>query len=146
MEQRLPQLGKNVEVVRDMDSDVSAKVNPDLFQWAMENLIKNAMDAIKSSTNNAKVSVKLHRVENEVYVDVQDTGVGIEKKYQKEIFKPGYSTKKRGWGLGLSLTRRIIEEYHDGKLVIADTELGSGTTMRVLLKADEPEGEIKETT
>ena len=142
MEHRLPQLGKNVEVERDMDSGVSAEVNSDLFQWAMENLIKNAMDAIKSSTSNAKVSVKLRRVENEIFVDVKDTGVGVEKKYQKEIFKPGYSTKKRGWGLGLSLTRRIIEEYHNGKLVIHETEIGSGTTMRVILRALEPENKV----
>lgn len=135
MEQRLPQLGKNVEVVRKMDSGVQARVNSDLFQWAMENLIKNAMDAIKSSTTRAQVSVKLQRVENEVYIDIKDTGVGIEKKYQAEIFKPGYSTKKRGWGLGLSLTKRIIEEYHDGKLIIHKSELGTGTTMRIILKA-----------
>jgi signal transduction histidine kinase len=84
----------------------------------------------------------LRRVENEIFVDVKDTGVGVEKKYQKEIFKPGYSTKKRGWGLGLSLTRRIIEEYHNGKLVIHETEIGSGTTMRVILRALEPENKV----
>jgi signal transduction histidine kinase len=111
-------------------------VNRDLFQWAMENLVKNAMDAIKSSTTKAQVSVKLHRVENEVVIDVKDTGVGIEKKYHSEIFNPGYSTKKRGWGLGLSLTQRIIEEYHKGKLVLKESELGTGTTIRVLLKVD----------
>jgi signal transduction histidine kinase len=136
MEQRLPQLGKNVDVLRKMDSSIQARVNPDLFQWALENIIKNAMDAIKSTTSRAHVSVKLHRRENEVYIDIKDSGVGIEKKYQSEIFKPGYSTKKRGWGLGLSLTKRIIEEYHDGKLVIHRSELGEGTTMRVILKAD----------
>lgn len=138
MEQRLPQLGKNVQVKREIDSGVQARVNSDLFQWAMENLIKNAMDAIKSTTTSAYVSVKLQRVENEVFIDVKDSGVGIEKKYQNEIFKPGYSTKKRGWGLGLSLTQRIIEEYHDGKLMIHESELGSGTTMRIVLKAEEP--------
>lgn len=141
MEQRLPQLGKNVEVLRQMDSGVQARVNPDLFQWAMENLIKNAMDAIKSTTTKAQVSVKLHRMENEVFIDVKDSGVGIEKKYQNEIFKPGYSTKKRGWGLGLSLTKRIIEEYHKGKLVIHQSELGAGTTMRIILKVDESQEE-----
>lgn len=141
MEQRLPQLGKNVEVVRKLDSNVRARVNSDLFQWAMENLIKNAMDAIKSTTKKAYVSVKLHRIGNEVFVDIADSGVGIEKRYQGEIFKPGYSTKNRGWGLGLSLTKRIIEEYHDGKLIIRDSELGEGTTMRVILKVDEQNAE-----
>lgn len=145
MEQRLPQLGKNVEVFRNMDSGVQARVNSDLFQWAMENLIKNAMDAIKSTTTKAHVSVKLHRVEDEVFIDIKDSGVGIEKKYQSEIFKPGYSTKKRGWGLGLSLTKRIIEQYHNGKLIIHKSELGSGTTMRIVLKADDPGQQLKET-
>jgi len=136
MEQRLPQLGKDVAVLRKLDQGIKAKVNRDLFQWAMENLVKNAMDAIKSSTTKAQVSVKLHRVENEVVIDVKDTGVGIEKKYHSEIFNPGYSTKERGWGLGLSLTQRIIEEYHKGKLVLKESELGTGTTIRVLLKVD----------
>lgn len=144
MEQRLPQLGKNVEVLRKMDSGVQAKVNTELFQWALENLIKNAMDAIRSSTTKAYVSIKLHRVENEVFIDVEDSGVGIDKKYQGEIFKPGYSTKKRGWGLGLSLTQRIIEDYHKGKLVIHRSELGAGTTMRIVLTVDEPKKEVAE--
>ncbi len=137
MEQRLPQLGKNVDVLRTVDSNVRAKVNADLFQWALENLIKNAMDAIKSSTTTSYVSVRLERVEDEVFIDIKDSGVGIEKKYQAEIFKPGYSTKKRGWGLGLSLTKRIIEEYHQGKLLIHQSELGEGTTMRIVLRAEE---------
>ena len=136
MEHRLPQLGKDVEVQRELDAGIRVPVNSDLFQWAMENLIKNAMDAIKSSTRRAFVSVKLHRVENEVFVDVTDSGIGIEKKYQNEIFKPGYSTKNRGWGLGLSLTKRIIEEYHNGKLIIKESELAEGTTMRIVLTAD----------
>lgn len=139
MEYRLPQLGKNVDVLCQLDSGIKAKVNSDLFQWAMENLIKNAMDAIKSSTAKAQVTVKLHRVEEEVFIDITDTGVGIEKKFQNEIFKPGYSTKKRGWGLGLSLTKRIIEGYHDGKLVIHETEVGRGTTMRIILRVNSSE-------
>jgi signal transduction histidine kinase len=135
MEQRLPQLGKNVDVLRHIDSSVYGRVNPDLFQWALENLIKNAMDAIKSNTTKSYVSVRLERVENDVVIDITDSGVGIEKKYHSEVFKPGYSTKKRGWGLGLSLTKRIIEEYHKGKLIVHKSELGEGTTMRIILKA-----------
>ncbi|HEX6983306.1 MAG TPA: HAMP domain-containing sensor histidine kinase [Balneolaceae bacterium] len=137
MEQRLPRLDKNVDVLRHLDSSIQAKVNSELFQWAMENLLKNAMDAIKSTAAKAYVSIKLQRVENEVLIDVIDSGKGIDKKHQSEIFKPGYSTKKRGWGLGLSLTRRIIEEYHQGKLVIYRSEVGAGTTMRVILKVDD---------
>ncbi len=136
MKHRLPKHGKNVDVFCELESGIQAKVNPDLFQWALENLIKNAMDAIKSSATKAQVSVKMKRVENEVIIEIADTGVGIEKKYQNEIFKPGYSTKKRGWGLGLSLTKRIIEGYHKGKLVLYDTEVGKGTTMRIVLKVD----------
>ncbi|NGP88636.1 HAMP domain-containing histidine kinase [Aliifodinibius halophilus] len=136
MEQRLPQLKKNVDVYRKLDENIQAKVNPDLFQWAMENLVKNAMDAINSKAAKSQVSIILGRFGDEVYIDVKDTGVGIEKKYQNEVFKPGYSTKKRGWGLGLSLTKRIIEDYHRGKLEIHESELGSGTTMRVTLSTD----------
>ncbi len=139
MEQRLPQLGKNVEVIRKLDPGVKARINKDLFEWAIENIIKNAMDAIKSTTTKAYVSVELYRVSNEIYIDIKDSGTGIEKKYQKEIFKPGYSTKNRGWGLGLSLTKRIIEEYHQGKVEISHSELGEGTTMRVMLKAEASE-------
>lgn len=139
MEQRLPKLGKNVEVSRELDPGVRAKVNQDLFEWAMENILKNAMDAIRSSTGKPYVSVKLHRVGNEIFIDITDSGAGIDKKYHKEIFKPGYSTKKRGWGLGLSLTKRIIEEYHKGKLKIYHSELGEGTTMRVILNAGSSE-------
>jgi len=150
MEQRLPQLEKNVDVLRHIDSNVRGKVNPDLFQWALENMIKNAMDAIKSNTTKSYVSVKLERMENEVVIDIIDSGVGIEKKYHSEVFKPGYSTKKRGWGLGLSLTKRIIEEYHKGKLFVHKSELGEGTTMRIILKAvieksESVEGEDKAT-
>lgn len=141
MKHRLPQLGDHVDVHYKLESGVSANINPDIFQWAIENLIKNAMDAIKSSATKAQVSVKLHRIENEVLLDIIDTGVGIEKKFQKEIFKPGYSTKKRGWGLGLSLTNRIIEGYHHGKLTIHETEVGRGTTMRITLTVDTSEME-----
>lgn len=137
MERRLPQLGKDVEVRRSIDKNIRAKVNPELFQWAIENLIKNAMDAINTNKAKAYVSVRLHRVENEVMVDVEDSGSGIPKKYHNEVFKPGYSTKKRGWGLGLSLTKRIIEEYHRAEVFILRSEPGGGTTVRIVLKSEE---------
>lgn len=137
MERRLPQLGKDVEVRRNIDKHIQAKVNPELFQWAIENLIKNAMDAINTGKDRAYVSIKLHRVENEVMVDVEDSGSGIPKKYHSEVFKPGYSTKKRGWGLGLSLTKRIIEEYHKAKVFILRSDVDKGTTVRIVLKSEE---------
>lgn len=136
MERRLPQFGKNVEVRREYDGNLRAKVNTELFQWAIENLVKNAMDAIKTMNDHAYVAVKTDRIENELMIDIEDSGIGIEKKYHQEIFRPGYSTKKRGWGLGLSLTKRIIENYHKGKLFVLRSEPNKGSTIRVVLKLD----------
>lgn len=81
----------------------------------------------------------MHQIENELMIDVEDSGVGIEKKYHSEVFKPGYSTKKRGWGLGLSLTRRIIEDYHKGKVFVLHSVPDEGTTIRIVLKMDAEE-------
>ena len=135
MERRLPQLGKDVEVHKEIDPHMKAQLNPELFQWAFENLIKNAMDAINVTRKDAFVSIRTHRIENDLVIDVEDSGVGIEKKFHKEIFKPGYSTKKRGWGLGLSLTKRIIEEYHKGGVFVLRSEPDQGTTIRIVLRA-----------
>ncbi len=131
MERRLPQLGNDVSVYREIHDNVKVEVNVELFQWAVENLVKNAMDAIESSEGDAFVTVRTYKEENHVYIEVEDSGKGIEKKYYKEIFKPGYSTKKRGWGLGLSLTKRIIEEYHKGKIFVRDSQPGKGTTISI---------------
>lgn len=136
MERRLPQLGKDVEVRRSIDTHVRVRLNSELFQWSFENLIKNAMDAINATKEQAYVAIRVHRIENELMIDVEDSGVGIEKKYHNEIFKPGYSTKKRGWGLGLSLTKRIIEDYHKGKIFVLRSDPGSGTTMRIVLELE----------
>lgn len=144
MEQRLPQLGKHVEVRRNLDRNLRAKVNTELFQWAVENLLKNAMDAIKATNESAFVEVTTKRIENDLMIDIEDSGVGIDKSYHQEIFKPGYSTKKRGWGLGLSLTNRIIENYHQGKVFVLNSEQGKGTTIRIVLKLDLDEKEEAE--
>lgn len=136
MKRRVPKLGKKVDIRRSLEPQTYARINPELFQWALENLLKNSMNAIKSTKKGAYVAVTLKRLEDEVHIEIEDSGRGIEKKYQKEIFKPGYSTKKRGWGLGLSLTKRIVEEYHNGKISIVESEIGKGTTMRIVLKAD----------
>ncbi len=135
VEQRLPQFGKNVELRRPDNEQLKAEVNSELFQWALENVLKNSMNAIKSTTKGAFVSVSVEQVEEKVLIDIEDSGRGIEKKFHDEIFKPGYSTKKRGWGLGLSLTRRIIEEYHGGKILVLQSKIGDGTTMRIVLQA-----------
>ena len=144
MERRLPKLGKNVELRCNFNTTARARINPELFQWAVENLIKNAMDAVKANSKNAYVALNVHRIENDLIIDIEDSGVGIEKKYHSEVFKPGYSTKKRGWGLGLSLTKRIIEDYHKGKLFILRSEPGKGTTVRIVMSLEEEAEEQKD--
>lgn len=133
MKRRLPQLGKSIEVRKSIQTDVKAHLNPELFQWAVENLIKNAMDAIKETVTGAYVAISVKKDGGQMIIDVEDSGSGIDRKYQKEIFKPGYSTKKRGWGLGLSLTKRIIEEYHKGRVFVYTSELNKGTVIRITL-------------
>ncbi|MDX1640440.1 MAG: HAMP domain-containing sensor histidine kinase [Balneolaceae bacterium] len=133
MKRRLPQLGKSIEVRKSVQTNVKAHLNPELFQWAIENLIKNAMDAIKETVTGAYVAISVKKDGSHMIIDVEDSGSGIDRKYQKEIFKPGYSTKKRGWGLGLSLTKRIIEEYHKGKVFVYTSEMNKGTVIRITL-------------
>lgn len=133
MIRRLPQLGKNVDVRKTITTNAKIRLNPELFQWAIENLIKNSMDAVKESQGDALISVNVSENGETIVIDVEDSGSGIDRRYMNEIFKPGYSTKKRGWGLGLSLTKRIIEEYHDGKIFVLKSEVGEGTTIRLTL-------------
>ena len=113
---------------------ISADINAALFEWVIENLLKNALDAIQG---NGTIDVEVGENERTVYVDVSDTGRGIAKGNWTRIFEPGYTTKTRGWGLGLSLSRRIIEEYHRGKIAVVRSELGHGTTIRVTLKRND---------
>ncbi len=133
MENRMPQLGKRIEVKKSIETSEKVMLNPELFQWAIENLIKNSMDAIHKSVVDPYVSVSVIRDGNHLLIDIEDSGSGIDRKYLKEIFKPGFSTKKRGWGLGLSLTKRIIEEYHDGKIYVLQSMPDKGTTFRISL-------------
>tara|TARA_R110000868_G_scaffold235273_9_gene489176 strand:- start:35498 stop:36862 length:1365 start_codon:yes stop_codon:yes gene_type:complete len=133
MERRLPKLGKAVEVRKSLLAEAEVNINPELFQWAIENLVKNAMDALNNTDKNAFVSIRSKVKGNEVIIDIEDSGSGIEANQFKTVFRPGFSSKKRGWGLGLSLTKRIIEEYHSGKVFVLKSELGVGTTMRIVL-------------
>jgi hypothetical protein len=133
MKRRLPSLGKSIDVRKNINTDEKAHLNPELFQWAIENLIKNSMDAIKETVTDAYVAITVKKDGNQMVIDVEDSGSGIDRKYLKEVFKPGYSTKKRGWGLGLSLTKRIIEEYHKGKIFVYTTEVNKGTVIRITL-------------
>jgi signal transduction histidine kinase len=110
---------------------VSAMLNAALFEWVVENLLKNSLDALQGQ---GAINVVVSSDEDSVYIDTSDTGKGIPKANFKRIFEPGFSTKTRGWGLGLSLSKRIIEEYHNGKIFVADSEPGKGATFRISLK------------
>jgi len=107
-----------------------ARLNAPLFSWVIENLCKNAVDAIE---NEGSIVISLSTKAKHLYIEVSDTGKGIPKSQFKSIFEPGFTTKKRGWGLGLSLAKRIVENYHQGKIFIKHSELGKGTTFRIIL-------------
>jgi two-component system, sporulation sensor kinase D len=112
------------------DRVLNAKINASLFEWVIENLCKNAVDAMDAQ---GVISVNLSDSEKLVIIEIADSGKGIAKNSYKSIFEPGYTTKKRGWGLGLSLAKRIVEEYHKGKIFVKQSELGKGTTFRIEL-------------
>ena len=107
--------------------DAHVMVNPSLFEWVLENLCKNAVDAMEGG---GTITIKAFASQR-VIIDVTDTGKGIEKKNIKNVFRPGFTTKTRGWGLGLSLAKRIVEEYHHGKIYVLKSEVGKGTTFRI---------------
>lgn len=109
---------------------IPVEVNRPLFEWVIENICKNAIDA---STGIGKIDVEVHEKDGFIITDFTDNGKGIPKKRFKTIFNPGYTTKKRGWGLGLSLTKRIVENYHNGKIFVKWSEINKGTTLRVML-------------
>jgi len=132
-ERRLPQTGKSVELKISGDENACAQINSELFEWVIENLIKNALDAIEGTSGKIEISVK--EIKKRVEVEVTDSGKGIEMKRRKDVFRPGYSTKKRGWGLGLSLSKRIIEGYHGGKIFVKGSMPGEGTTFKIILKS-----------
>lgn len=131
-QRRLPQTGRSVDLTISGDKKVCAELNSELFEWVIENLVKNALDAIEQKSGKINISVK--EVKHNVEIDVVDNGKGIEMKRRKDIFRPGYSTKRRGWGLGLSLSKRIIEVYHQGKIYVKTSAPGEGTTFKIILK------------
>ncbi len=112
------------------DTAAVVNVNPQLFEWVFENLCKNAVDAMEG---RGSISISAVRLEGRMCIDVTDTGKGIERKNIKNVFRPGFTTKKRGWGLGLSLAKRIVEEYHNGSIFVLRSEVGKGTTFRILV-------------
>ncbi len=113
------------------DHDVMVNINAALFEWVIENLCKNAVDAMNGGPGT--ISIAVMETGQKVAIDVADTGKGISKKNIKNVFRPGFTTKKRGWGLGLSLAKRIIEEYHKGRIFVKSSEVGVGTTFRIEL-------------
>jgi signal transduction histidine kinase len=117
--------------IKAENKQLMVPVNPSLFEWVIENVCKNALDATEGK---GLVTVEIKENPRYVHVDITDNGKGIPKGQFKTIFKPGFTTKQRGWGLGLSLSKRIIEEYHDGKIFVAQSEPNVGTTMRITLK------------
>jgi two-component system, sporulation sensor kinase D len=112
-------------------SPIMVSLNPTLHSWTIENLVKNAIDAMKG---RGQLELEIEQDEDTVKINVTDSGGGIQKKQFKSIFEPGFTTKKRGWGLGLSLTKRIVEEYHKGTIKVLNSELGKGTTMQLSYK------------
>lgn len=121
-----------VSIVCSIPGDpVIVKMNSSLFEWVIENLCKNAVDAIDGT---GTITISMYDEEHKVIVEVADTGKGIRKKNVKNVFTPGFTTKKRGWGLGLSLAKRIVEEYHHGRIFVKNSEIGKGTTFRIELQ------------
>ena len=106
-------------------------INGPLFDWVIENLLKNALDAMDGS---GSINISIKSEVAQTIIDVTDTGKGISKQNIANVFKPGFTTKKRGWGLGLSLSKRIIDQYHVGELFVKHSEINKGTTFRIILK------------
>ncbi|OBQ57260.1 HAMP domain-containing histidine kinase [Tamlana sp. s12] len=117
--------------IRVPKEKIFINLNRQLYSWVIENLVKNGIDAMKG---RGKLLIEITQLENQVKICVSDTGKGLAKKHFSKIFEPGYTTKKRGWGLGLSLTKRIIEDFHDGKIKVLQSEIGKGTTFQISLK------------
>lgn len=123
---------RKVEMVRDFpDDDIIVPLNQSLFEWVIENLCKNAVDAMEGA---GTITIRLRQNMGKAIIEVADTGKGIKKKDISNVFRPGFTTKKRGWGLGLSLAKRIVEEYHHGNIFVKQSEVGVGTTFRIELR------------
>jgi signal transduction histidine kinase len=131
-QRRIPQTGKKVSLVIESPESVHTRINRELFEWVIENLTKNALDAIENGEGTIAYSISEHG--QSAYVDVSDTGKGIDIKHRNDVFRPGFSTKMRGWGLGLSLAKRIVESHHGGKLFLKESKPGFKTTFRIKLQ------------
>ncbi|MFH1196829.1 MAG: HAMP domain-containing sensor histidine kinase [bacterium] len=131
-QRRIPQTGNDVTLNLEGPKHIITKLNPELFEWVIENLIKNALDAIENK--KGLIDFKVSETPKTWEVEVTDNGKGIDMRKRKDIFRPGYSTKRRGWGMGLSLSKRIVEDYHKGKIFVKNSIIGEGTTFKIILK------------
>ena len=138
---RLPRMGKSVVIEGNYQGLRPVKGNSELLNWAFENLVKNSLSAIGSVDGKISVSGAMSKNFRQVILDFTDNGKGIAYSDQKRIMKPGFTTKKRGWGLGLSLVKRIIEDYHGGKVYLLESREGVGTTIRVVLPSTDESAE-----
>lgn len=120
-----------IQIDQNADQKLWAWINDSLFNWVIENLVKNAINAIE---DKGSITFYIHQQSGDAVIDIEDTGKGIQRSEFKSIFEPGYTTRKRGWGLGLSLSKRIIEQYHNGQLFVKSSEIGKGTTFRIKIK------------
>jgi len=130
-QRRLPQTGKSVQINVEGEENAVAPVNSELFEWVIENLTKNSLDAIDNK--DGRISILIKETKKKVEIEISDNGKGIDYKRRKDVFRPGYSTKRRGWGLGLSLSKRIIEVYHQGKIFLKNSAPGEGATFKIVL-------------
>ncbi len=129
MQKRSPQK-VNIKL-HSREAEIPVNMSGPLFDWVMENLIRNALDAMGGE---GKIDITVTNSPQQVWVDVQDNGKGIPSHQVKKVFTPGFTTKKRGWGLGLSLAKRIVTKYHHGSIFVKNSEVGKGTTFRILLR------------
>jgi signal transduction histidine kinase len=129
IKKRAPQ--KVLFTMHTQENEIPAMISPSLFDWVIENLLKNALDSMEGK---GSIDIYIESHPAHILIDIADTGKGIPKANFEKVFKPGFSTKKRGWGLGLSLAKRIIEDYHKGRLTVKSSELNKGTTFRILLR------------
>ncbi len=130
LQRRIPQQ-KRIEFVLELDFELAAAVNTELFGWALENLLKNAVEAIEQPPG--RILVRLYRTQGRAVLEVHDNGRGIPPALRRRIFEPGFTTKRRGWGIGLTLARRIVEEYHNGRLLLRESHPGVGSTFAIEL-------------
>ena len=133
LSKRIPVLGNKIQLINDINSGIIIKANGTLLSWAIENLIRNSIDSI--GANKGIIRINLIKTTDEVKIKISDNGCGIPKKDWKNIFRPGFSTKSTGWGLGLSLCQRIIKEVHNGTISILSSEVNSGTVLEVNIPA-----------